>query len=57
MSGIGQNEATPYNSPTFGNPLSLRVDTGVGAMTISPSGRDIALASYVPADSGYELIF
>lgn len=33
------------NSMTFGNQLSLRVDQGVGAITISPSGRDVALAS------------
>ena len=38
---------TAYDSLTFGNPLSLRVDEGVGAMTISPCGRDVALASYV----------
>lgn len=37
--------STVYKSLTFGNALSLRVDEGTGAMTISPSGRDIALAS------------
>ncbi|CAN6656896.1 maintenance of telomere capping protein 5 [Trichomonascus vanleenenianus] len=40
-----EQELTAYNSITFGNSLSLRVDEGVGAMTISPSGRDVALAS------------
>ncbi|KAG5367129.1 Maintenance of telomere capping protein 5 [Yarrowia sp. B02] len=34
-----------FNSPTFGNPLSLRVDESVGSMSISPSGRDVVLAS------------
>lgn len=39
------NARSLYNSITFENQLSLRVDEGVGAMTISPSGRDVALAS------------
>lgn len=43
--GIKDGKQSVYNSLTFGNSLSIRVDEGVGAMTISPSGRDVALAS------------
>ncbi|SCU86179.1 LANO_0C07008g1_1 [Lachancea nothofagi CBS 11611] len=39
---IGDN---PYNSNTFGKSLSLRVDGGFKAVSISPSGRDAVLAS------------
>lgn len=35
----------PYQSPTFGKALSLRVDGGVNAISINPSGRDVVLAS------------
>lgn len=35
----------PYESPTFGKALSLRVDGGVNAISINPSGRDVVLAS------------
>lgn len=35
----------PYDSPTFGKALSLRVDGGVNAISINPSGRDVVLAS------------
>lgn len=35
----------PYASPTFGKSLSLRVDGGVNAVSINPSGRDVVLAS------------
>lgn len=35
----------PYESPTFGKSLSLRVDGGVNAISINPSGRDVVLAS------------
>ncbi|CAI4873039.1 AFH_G0010020.mRNA.1.CDS.1 [Saccharomyces cerevisiae] len=35
----------PYNSPTFGKSLSLKVDGGFNAVSINPSGRDIVLAS------------
>lgn len=38
-------ETSIYQSSTFKTSLSLRVDAAVGAMTVSPSGRDIALAS------------
>lgn len=43
--GGKDNVSSADQSPTFANSLSLRVDEGVGAMTISPSGRDVALAS------------
>ncbi|QLQ82405.1 hypothetical protein HG537_0H01670 [Torulaspora globosa] len=35
----------PYESPTFGKALSLRVDGDVNAISINPSGRDVVLAS------------
>ncbi|CAX39648.1 WD repeat protein, putative [Candida dubliniensis CD36] len=34
----------PYESSTFGNSLSLRVDGAIGAMSLSPNGRDAVLA-------------
>lgn len=34
----------PLSQSTFGNSLSLRVDGAIGAMTLSPSGRDALLA-------------
>ena len=34
----------PYELPTFGNSLLLRVDGAIGAMSLSPSGRDCVLA-------------
>lgn len=34
----------PLSLSTFGNPLSLRVDGAIGAMTLLPSGRDAVLA-------------
>ncbi|AMD18943.1 HBR042Wp [Eremothecium sinecaudum] len=37
--------ADPYQSPTFGQSLSLRVDGGFNAVSINPSGRDVVLAS------------
>lgn len=36
--------ANPYESPTFRNSLSLRVDGAIGAMSLSPNGRDAVLA-------------
>ncbi|KAK9456851.1 WD40-repeat-containing domain protein [Dipodascopsis uninucleata] len=36
---------SPWQSKTFGTTLSLHLDRAVGAMTISPSGRDVVLAS------------
>ena len=34
----------PYESSTFGNSLLLRVDGAIGAMSLSPNGRDAVLA-------------
>lgn len=34
----------PYESITFGNSLLLRVDGAIGAMSLSPNGRDAVLA-------------
>ncbi|KAM3160976.1 Maintenance of telomere capping protein 5 [Lachancea thermotolerans] len=39
------NEDDPFKSITFGKSLSLRVDGGFNAVSISPSGRDVVLAS------------
>lgn len=41
---MDQDERNPYDSPTFGNSLLLRVDGAIGAMSLSPSGRDAVLA-------------
>lgn len=41
MKSTGSN---PYDSATFGTSLSLRVDGGVGSVSINPSGRDVVLA-------------
>ena len=35
----------PFHSSSFGKSLSLRVDGGVNAVSINPSGRDVVLAS------------
>lgn len=42
---VGYVGGDPYQSPSFGKSLSLRVDGGVNALSINPSGRDVALAS------------
>lgn len=36
--------SVPRESPTFGNSLLLRVDGAIGAMSLSPNGRDAVLA-------------
>lgn len=36
--------ADPYQLPTFGRSLLLRVDGAIGAMSLSPNGRDAVLA-------------
>lgn len=36
--------SNPFESLTFGNSLSLRVDGAIGAMSLSPNGRDAVLA-------------
>lgn len=41
MSSLLQN---PFESTTFGNSLLLRVDGAIGAMSLSPNGRDAVLA-------------
>lgn len=40
----GPMSADPYESLTFGNSLSVRVDGAIGAMSLSPNGRDAVLA-------------
>lgn len=42
---VGYVGGDPYQSPSFGKSLSLRVDGGVNALSINPSGRDVVLAS------------
>ncbi|CAK9436380.1 uncharacterized protein LODBEIA_P09380 [Lodderomyces beijingensis] len=37
----------PNESPTFGKSLSLCVDNGIGAMSLSPNGRDAVLAGRI----------
>ncbi|KAA8900006.1 hypothetical protein FN846DRAFT_165029 [Sphaerosporella brunnea] len=43
--GSGGNISSPFESPTFKLDMSIKVDAPVGAMSISPSSRDIVLAS------------
>lgn len=43
----GTKEANIYDSPTFDQDIRIHVNEAVGSATISPSGRDVALASYV----------
>ncbi|EOD45023.1 wd repeat protein [Neofusicoccum parvum] len=38
-------DSSPFDSPTFGRDASIRVDEPVGSASISPSSRDIVLAS------------
>lgn len=47
----GSKEANIYDSPTFDQDLRIHVNEAVGSATISPSGRDVALASYVSSNS------
>jgi len=42
----GKALKSAYDSPTFATDVSFHVDRKVGSATISPSGRDVALASY-----------
>ncbi|GMM55586.1 Mtc5 protein [Maudiozyma humilis] len=39
------NRGDPFDSPTFGKSLSLKVDGGFNAISINPSARDVVLAS------------
>jgi hypothetical protein len=43
----GKTIVSAYDSETFDADVSIHVDGFVGSATISPSNRDIALASYV----------
>lgn len=38
-------EMTIYDSPTFGQDFRIRVNEAVASASISPSGRDVVLAS------------
>jgi hypothetical protein len=42
----GKTIKSAYDSSTFDENVSIHVDRKVGSATISPSGRDVALASY-----------
>lgn len=37
-----------FDSTTFDKDISILLERKVGSATISPSGRDVALASYAP---------
>ncbi|KAF2135734.1 uncharacterized protein K452DRAFT_260221 [Aplosporella prunicola CBS 121167] len=39
------HDSSPFDSPTFGRDASIRVDEPVGSASISPSSRDVVLAS------------
>jgi hypothetical protein len=41
----GQPVKSAFDSATFDNDLTIQVDGRVGSATISPCGRDVALAS------------
>jgi hypothetical protein len=41
----GKSIKTAFNSTTFEADVSIQVERKVGSATISPSGRDVALAS------------
>lgn len=41
---MSQTANSPYDSITFGKSLLLRVDGAIGAMSLSPNGRDAVLA-------------
>jgi hypothetical protein len=44
-----------YDSTTFDADVSIHVDRDVGSASISPSGRDVALASYALLASNLHL--
>lgn len=46
----GKSIKSAFDSTTFEADVSIHVDRKVGSATISPSGRDVALASYVPVN-------
>ena len=37
--------SSAFDSPTFGQDVSFRLDKPVGSASISPCGRDVVLAS------------
>lgn len=41
----GAHPASAFDSQTFDLDISIKVDKPVGSMSISPSGRDVVLAS------------
>ncbi|KAF3911222.1 hypothetical protein ABW20_dc0104868 [Dactylellina cionopaga] len=43
--GAGRDTGSPFDSATFKSSMTIRVEQNVGAMSISPSGRDVVLAS------------
>lgn len=43
----GKTIRSAFDSTTFDADVSIHVDRKVGSATISPSGRDVALASWV----------
>jgi hypothetical protein len=43
----GKTIKSAFDSTTFEADVSIHVERKVGSATISPSGRDVALASYV----------
>lgn len=42
----GKTIKSAFDSPTFDTDVTILVERNVGSATISPSGRDVALASY-----------
>lgn len=47
----GKTIKSAFDSTYFEQNVEIRVDRKVGSATISPSGRDVALASYVLSGS------
>jgi hypothetical protein len=43
----GKTIRSAFDSTTFDSDVSIQVERKVGSATISPSGRDVALASFV----------
>ena len=49
----GKTIRSAFDSTTFEADVSIHVDRKVGSASISPSGRDVALASWVPSELPY----
>ena len=45
--GSPEELRSAFDSDTFGRNCSFQIDKPVGSASISPCGRDVALASYV----------